>query len=461
MNKALLVSAFLLCSASVELCAQNYVYHEFADQKWTDDTGFENSPYGVFNKVSANGKYAVGYDDVVETNVSFLWRSEAPTKIEYVNTTPNRISLCDVSNDGVMVGSFENRAADKMDKKVVAYPGYKTLDGEWKQLPVPDNYSEKMALGQAYMEEARAITPDGQFVAGNIHLITGYNEQMGLEKSSLLPCLWKKSADGYELAAAYENLGDAGKSMIYSDGELKTVAGEVNIAPFLVWDISNDGSIIVGTNTSGVGGQNPAFIKDGKLIQLFDCGEEDETGEDEDVNFNGGTCNSIDSNNNIYGYFVLADGESTKYFIYTADGKLEYQDRLTMCATKDGTKFPNSYNGLPYLLDCSEDGSVLVGGGTIDIGFGIANTPAVLISSTLTAIDRVNEIRSNVSIDYRNSGSLFVNGEYQEATVYNAAGARIAVGKQGKSFNLSNSPSGTYIVKVTTANGVKSFKVAK
>ena len=70
-------------------------------------------------------------------------------------------------------------------------------------------------------------------------------------------------------------------------------------------------------------------------------------------------------------------------------------------------------------------------------------------------------VDSNVKIDYRRGGALFVNGEYSRATIYDAAGKQVAQGGQGKSFNLTGMPSGVYVVKVNTAHGTQSFKVAR
>ena len=66
-----------------------------------------------------------------------------------------------------------------------------------------------------------------------------------------------------------------------------------------------------------------------------------------------------------------------------------------------------------------------------------------------------------MSVSFAGGNTLFVNGEYDKATIYNAAGAVVAEGRQGKAFNMAGKAAGTYIVKVDTANGMKTFKVAK
>ena len=470
MKKELLTLTLALSAAAV--ANAQYVNKGFQNVEFHDAIlGETFTPAGVFNHVSANGAFAVGADQGQMTSDyggAFLWRKSNPDKLEQLCTDHDRITANDVSNDGIIVGSFEKRADP--DEAEAAYPGYKPVDGEWVKLPVPDSFSVAYAITQDFAEEARAITHDGKFIAGNIDYRIGwsYNSVFGRsEKVVTAVTLWKKTDDGaYALDTCYAELGKAGQSLLYDNGELKTVDHEVSYTSFLVYDISHDGKTIVGMNVAGSGGFNPAFVRDGKLVQLFDCGEEasyddyDDEGEGPEVNFNGGVIQSIDANGNMYGYYVTADDEYT-YFVYTADGKLEYTDDMYTCATKDGKKYLSVSNGLNPLWDCSEDGSVLVGGGIGSMGFGQYNYPALAYTDTPSAIDRVQAIRGNVSVSFAGGNTLFVNGEYDKATIYNAAGAVVAEGRQGKAFNMAGKAAGTYIVKVDTANGMKTFKVAK
>lgn len=459
------MSFALLAFTAATANAQKTVY-SFQSETWTDDT--YGDPYdcrGQFSHVSANGQYAVGCDDQelsASQGGAFLWKRSEPGKINFINTTLNRISAVDVANDGTIVGSFEDRGED-METNAIAYPGYRTLDGIWTALDVPDNYSLKQAKTNDFMEEARAITPDGKYIAGNVHLVVGSKvvAEQKLEVVYLTPVLWEKNPDGYKLKTVYTGLGAKGKSLTYKDGALVDVADSVNYKQFLVWDISNDGKTIVGVNTADNGGQNPAFIRDGRLVQLYNC-DTDTLGEDQEYgNFNGGVCNSIDANGNVYGYYVEADGDTKKNFVYTADGKLEFFDKPVVCATKDGTKLTTSTDGVPYVFDCSEDGQVVAGCGVGANEIGAYTYPMLACDENATSIDRIGNIRNNVSVDYRRGGNLYVNGEYSKATLYDAAGRELMSGVQGQAFNVNRLPGGSYIVKVSTANGEKSFKIAR
>lgn len=420
--KALLLVA---CMAPVGMSAQTI--YDFQDLMF-DYGGASTNMYGVFYHASANGKYAVGYDEDFVPK-AYIWRAEKPAEIDELwGDDDRRVSACDVSNDGMVVGSWEDLPAD--DYQGVCYPAYMTPEGEWKALPVPENYSEKTAIEQYFVNEARAVTPDGRFIAGNIKVVTGFNETWGWDILSQLPCLWE-------------------------NGELKAVYDDLGIKTFQVWDISNDGSTIVGMNVAECGGFNPAIIKNGELINIFQC----DADEYEDQNFNGGVANSIDAEGNVYGYFMEGDGVTMRYFKYTPDGEIVYLDDWVVCA--GGGKRFGQYNPLPYVLDCSEDGSVVVGGGMVSVGFGVANVPQVAVYDVSDGISRpVTEV-DGVGIDWRGRSLLTVKGDYSRADVYSTSGALLMSGGQGRTFNLSRMPNGTYIVKVTTANGVKSFKVAK
>lgn len=385
------------------------------------------------------------------TGLAYKWCADTPEELSFVSTDYNKITiLYDVTNDGVCVGGFTTADYENV------YPGYVSADGEWTALPVPDDYSTMAAMSQG-LSSANAVTPDGNCIAGQYYVVVGESESPfggTIEERMLIPVLWVKNGDAYELTE-YRELGKAGNNMLYNveTGQFEDTGSDVNFNTFFVYDISNDGKTIVGVNTAETGGQNPAIIRDGKLMQIYDCNNEST------LTFNGGVCNSIDANGNVYGYFQ-DDEMNMTCFVYTADGKLEYIDNLVTCGTKDGTRFSQATGSLSYTMDCSEDGSVVVGGGVMVTDFGAINSPALLFKDTQTGIGRAEQIAQSVNINY-NGDVLVVTGEYGKAELYSTTGALIAKGGQGKAFSMAGQPAGAYIVKVTTADGVKSFKFAR
>ena len=325
------------------------------------------------------------------------------------------------------------------------WPATFTLDGGWKLLPVPENYSSDQSNEFNSMRTincVRAVSSDGKYMAGQVYVSTGeIDEDFGIEKVKLLPVVWENN-------------------------EIKKVYDDLGINTFYVYGISEDGNTIVGVNTAENGGQNPAYIKDGKLYNVFSC-------DDPETNtFNGGILCSIDAEGNMYGYF-LDDSDVYKYFSVKADGSIVYFDQLVTCAG-GGYKFGPSVaydengeaqavpaGGMYSLLDCSTDGKVLAAGETIDIGFGVVNCPAMIVSKGATGISKPEAVKSDVSIDYRKGGTLYVNGEYNSAEIYGVGGNLITKGGQGEAFNLSSLPSGTYVVKVSYNGGPKNSKVLR
>ncbi len=459
MKKSLLLSAMMLVAGAASISAQNYTSYGFTNVEFVDQNGEKFAPYGVFQKVSANGKYAVG-TDMNNFYSSFMWKAENPSELECINATSNRISAFDVTDDGMIVGGYENRP--DFNKKDVMYPAYKPLDGEWQMLPIHEDASEYyMNINSEYVNTARAVTPDGKFIAGQGHRKLGETWNSALNKVSdvadIIAYKWEKKDDGYEMTA-FDDL--ATKSLFYNEtsGEFVQLYDSVSY-DFMVYDISHDGSTIVGTNTASTGGQNPAFIRDGKLYQLFNCGEAETPYEE--WTFGGGIISSIDCNGNMYGYFQLQMGEGEyKFFKFTPDNKMVYLDNLVICATADGTQITQG-GQMGYPQSVSDDGKVIVGGGVTTLMGESVNTPEVLYDPNfVSGIDGITS-ENKPGVDYRSNGMLFVDGQYNSAELYSASGALLDSGKQGKVFSLANRANGTYIVKVSTGEGVKSFKVVK
>lgn len=472
MKKFLLACACvgsLALSSTQSVNAQTFIKQDFKDFMISDPCyGDETGAAGLFKHVSSNGKYAVGYEEaqtIFQLGGAFVWQLSNPTELTPLGLTYNRISACDVSNDGIIVGSFEQREDEETN--AVAYPGWRTVDGEWQQLPVPANYSISQATNEDFTAEARAITADGKYIVGNLGLKVGEKEILEGNKVEILrdaPVVWEKQGDSYVISAVYDQLGQAGKNKLYVDGELVEQADSVTFTQFLVNDVSDDGKTIVGVNVAGTGGFNPAFIRDGELVQLFNCGEEeDNEGEEEDetTNFNGGHIFSIDAEGNMYGYYVDAENNNL-FFVYTADGKLEYTDDLYTCGA-NGKRFKRAEQGLNPAYCCSADGKVIAGGGmaTDEITGYDYNYPIICYDEAVTSVNKIDNIRKDVNVKFAGRNLVYITGEYSSADVYAADGTLVSRVGQGTPVNLSGCSAGTYVVKVQTADGEKTFKVAK
>ena len=348
----------------------------------------------------------------------------------------------------------------------MAYPGWRTITGDWHQLPVPADYSLTQAKTEDFSQEARAITGDGKYIAGHTSIKVGEKtilEGMVYDIMRDCPILWEKKGDSYVINTVFNTLGQAGHNKLYVDGKLVEQADSATFTQFFVRDISDDGKTIVGLNVAGSGGFNPAFIRDGELVQLFNCGEEytgeeEESEDQEETNFNGGTILSIDGEGNMYGYYVDAAG-MVKPFIFTNDDKLVYVDEIFTCG---GGGKQIAKTDLSPAMCCSNDGKVIAGGGLAGDDSGVTwNYPVIKYESDVNAVKNIENIRNHVSISYAGGNLVYINGEYTSAKVYAANGTLVATVAQGTPANLAGKAAGTYIVKVETAKGEKTFKVAK
>lgn len=407
--------------------------------------------FGTFSHVSANGKYAVGTDDELMFR-SYLWRADAPETIEMMGSYDSEIALYDVTNDGTLIGGIR-------DNRGMMYPAYKPQGASWQMLTRGmENLNRDMAMDDYVNQALRCASPDGRYMAGSFYINTGQLSDAGTMVSHLVPVVWE-------------------------DGKLKKIYDDLGINEFMVWDISDDGRTLVGMNVAGIGGQNPAIIRDGKLIELFDCGEERTFDTPDDVygNTEGGICNSIDNQGNVYGYFVepLDDYTSTIfYFIVPAD--CDYAIFLNEGYTD--VDFPNEYwqdswyrcggNGMHYsnedshllnLLDCSDDGRVMVGGGAANLGFGIANIPQVCVFDEplcpgdvrLEAVKEATKAHG-ISVGGR---SVIVKGVYTSASIFDAKGNLVVSGGQGQPLALPEGH-GVYVINVKYTDGTKSYRFA-
>ena len=150
----------------------------------------------------------------------------------------------------------------------------------------------------------------------------------------------------------------------------------------------------------------------------------------------------------MYGYYADA-AELVHPFIFTNDNKLVYVDEIFTCGG-GGKKIAQTE--LHPAMCCSNDGKVIAGGGLgSDPNIGNYNYPVIKYESDVNAVKNIENIRNHV----------YINGEYTSAKVYAANGTLVATVAQGTPANLAGKAAGTYIVKVETAKGEKTFKVAK
>ena len=75
-------------------------------------------------------------------------------------------------------------------------------------------------------------------------------------------------------------------------------------------------------------------------------------------------------------------------------------------------------------------------------------------------IDKTLKHNMGVSLDF-DGNKASIRGSYLAVSLYDASGKYLKSAGQRQTIDLSAMPSGTYILRVATASGVKTFKVAK
>ena len=448
------------CTAMSTMMAQNLqearLYVPAFDAEYME--GVFGSIYGV----SANGEYAVGYDDLLGT-CAFMW-SRATGEFEMIDLAS---MMMDVANDGTAVGNYFVEIPGSEDGSFATRPGY-YKNGEWKPLPI---YRSEVLLTPATGESddmngcAMAISADAQFIAGYITDTYIYK---------LFPVLWKwnEELQDYEIVEEYVNIQENIDALDCPYG-------------WIVKDMSDDGTVLSGYSEWGSGARSAAVLVNGeekRLTTLEDPRLKDPDGDmgirmdcegDAFVSDNGQYVAGFFSEEiGVYNSFTWTPGQESAL--------RETSTRIYRTVDDDGTIYGSTSiggnaamykNGEEILLSDvytwdtpagaylstifanSNGGDVLGGVAFVAFSMQTINVPAVLDTKPASAIDAVEKQANNVVMA---SGWAFINGTYESAAVYNMQGVLVASANKGN-IDMNHLPAGVYVVIVDGA----SYKVVK
>lgn len=413
--------------------------------------------YGTIYGVSANGEYAVGYDDFVGS-CAFMW-SRSTCKFEIIDLGS---MLMDVANDGTAVGNYFVEIPGNENGAFAARPGY-YKDGVWTPLPI---LRDETLLTEATGESddmngcAMAISADKKFIAGYITDSYVYK---------LYPALWQwnEETQEYDLVNTFENIQESIDVLDCPYG-------------WVVKDMSDDGSIITGYSEWGSGARSAAVIIGGEEKRLT-CLKDPleiykETGEDlwldaeglatvsdngqyfagyyaasanqtglagftwtqdqEAVAFidEGQIVTTVDNNGVAYGSMSLM-GAASMY----KDGVMTALRDIYAWETPPGAQFSTIFAN-------STQGEVLGGIAMVGFSMGSIQVPAVLVTNPKET-DAVETVKGNNNKVYIASGWAFIDGEYNTARVYNVQGALVAEATEGN-IDMNNLPAGVYVISI-------------
>lgn len=185
---------------------------------------------GMLNRVSDNGKWVVGTDDIYRS-CSYMLDVAKPEELVVVKGG----ELYDITDAGVAVGAYyENLGSEAEPVNYCHASLYK--DGQWVRLPEPVNLA-----GQSY---ARSVSPDGKKIGG-MAFCDANDTELG---AKYFPCVWTLD----------EETGDY-------DIECYKMEMPSNMG-FYTNDMTDDGTTLVGTLCANAGSTVPAVVKDGELL---------------------------------------------------------------------------------------------------------------------------------------------------------------------------------------------------
>ncbi|MCD8291507.1 MAG: T9SS type A sorting domain-containing protein [Prevotella sp.] len=452
-KKFLLISAILLTASFSHLSAaeQDTIPGTVFGVQSVKLDGYDSSFYGIF-RVSNNGKYAVA-SDTSDSYAGILWERES-NSITYVNNytgeKANGVILNDVSNDGMMVGDYPAPT----ESSFCWQPGYKYPDKDWVELPLPENTNLKYPTDIDYCSQAIRVSSDGRVVLGEVYLY--YTET----KSHWEPMLWFLDEEGNVTGTqTFEDL-------------------EYGNQGFQGYDMSDDGSVIVGMMTSARGDMLPTVIQDGVMRWLDGPEltwnesenrwlEYDENGVMKEYYWEG-MANCIDKDGNVYYYYSNGDGVQHNVVenIYTGE-KREY-DKIVSCGvgslvlgmTVVASDRPIDMSALYSAINVSDDGTVIAGGGLGVESYGsYFNYPALIVldeSPIETSIKAMKLDGINIS---RNGNTISISGDFDRAEMFNATGMQVASSKGD--IDLNSMTNGMYIIRVSKGNATNVYKILK
>jgi hypothetical protein len=412
--------------------------------------------FGTIYGVSANGEYAVGYDDFLGS-CAFMW-SRYTGKFEEVELAS---MLLDVANDGTAVGNYWVEIPGA-DGNIASRPGY-YKDGVWSPLPILRNEAELTeGLGESDDMNgcAVAISADKKFIAGYITDTYIYK---------LYPALWQwnEETQGYDLIDTFESVQESIDLLDCPYG-------------WVVKDMSDDGSIITGFSEWGSGARSASVIINGqekRLTCLRDPLEVyEETGVDQMLDTEG---IATVSDNGLYvaGYYAASanlsglagftwtpnqesvafvsegqilttvDNNGVSYGSMSVYGAASMYKEGVMTALRDvyAWESPESCQ-FSTIFANSAEGEVLGGIAMVGFSMGAINIPAVLVTNPKET-DAVEVVKGDANHVYMASGWAFIDGEYNNARVYNVQGAVVAESTHGN-IDMNNLPAGVYVVCV-------------
>ena len=430
---------------------------------------------GLFNKVSNNGKYVVGYTDasmggshtafvyfVEEDSVACL-NPEYEKNPEFSHLVA--ASAMDASDNGIIVGRYA--FTDTYSRPAF----YNIATNTWTELELPANIKGKLTADASQYGEATSISADGKYIGGYV-IGKMDNSTIATIVPRNVPCVWVRTNDD-ETNPEYK------LQMPIDDDHTK-----ISCNGDWAWHMSDDAKCLGGNSSAKSGCFNVAIwennfndsILDRQIIigkDDWDRSEDDnndgniddEDGADAGQYWWGATVSCISPNGEwICGYHSFngtgyASSELTPVgFRYNTITK-ELQDTLPFgrptVIFDDGSMIYDNTN----IMSSSDDKEVQCGTYVMSWEMGQTSMPFILFPNLPSANEMVNE-NLNVNI-YANNSTLYVDGEFTSIEIYSVLGALIGeYNNQNSEINVSNLNKGVYLIRIIDGNKFSTKKIS-
>lgn len=416
---------------------------------------------GTFNRVSSNGRYAVGY---IAESVGFVYDVETgqmtlvegPEGAIEANTPKQVCEVQDISDDGIICGNFlspddiieyvdleGNPILDESGKQLrtsALVPGiYK--EGKWKALERHDD--QVRLVGSGADGGATGITADGTRITGMVQIKkTGPDSDWG---QRYVTCVWN-ATDG-KILQEYDGctVGQGGRA----------------------WCISDDGTVLCGWTENENYTRGPAVWNNGAYFKIGDIGDSQamspnglyvggETGrqpfiwkkETQEITIGsihdgmaGGVITGLTDDGMAVGYSYSAGFPQDRLpFVVTNEGN--FYDMLDYLEKEYGYSLPEETIELFTVMDISGDGSVIC-------GFNAFREPWVLKMKPAAIASARNENKADFYVEGKQLKLLSGEMENAKAEVINLAGNSVLrVAFRNATASLEGLERGIYLVRI-------------
>ncbi len=390
MKRRFLLLLLGLCCAIVR--GQTVAYHDYPTIYEPD--GYADDLYGVL-RVADNGRYLVGNNGLTWPYYSSFMVDLTTLSLRQLNAATGEpedfLYLQDVSDAGAMVGSH---TVDDVTSAGESYhrwtPCVMFQDSTFVDLPFPEGYPiESFQVSDSYADvfytaQAKRISADGRVILGQLMLPDTIVAEDTIHTANYFePYLWYFDPDSQECT-----------------GVKKFTLDYASVNGFIPYDMTDDGSIVVGRWTTEVGDVEPAVVYsdaegDHLLLLRESAGE---------TYWSGGCASCIDNDGNIYYVYPSDDAYydddgyaivySAKYNIYSGVD-VDYGRGVVVCGANglvvgmeqagegpcivfegDDTL---DLTALKRVENISDDATIVAGADVVTTSYSVANVPAFIV----------------------------------------------------------------------------------